>query len=98
MIRIRDVFQIKPDRMRDAKASAKAMFGAESELGVGEVVILTDLIADFFTLVFESEYESVGDFEAAFAHATSNPEWRKHYERFRDTIVGGRREIFTVVE
>ncbi len=97
MIRVRDVFQIEPEHMQEAKALASQMFGALGEDGP-RFTIMTDLIADFFTLVFESEHESLAAFESAFGTTMSNPDARKVYTRFRETIISGRREIFTIVE
>jgi hypothetical protein len=98
MIRVRDVFQIEPERMQDAKALAGQMFDALGEEGRGRFTMMTDLVADFFTLVFESEHEDLATFESAFAGTMSNPDAREVYVKFRATIVSGRREIFTIVE
>ncbi|MDP2480712.1 MAG: hypothetical protein Q8W51_13145 [Candidatus Palauibacterales bacterium] len=98
MIRVRDVFQIEPEHMQDAKALANRMFAALGEEGRGRFTLMTDLVADFFTLVFESDHEDLAAFESAFASTMSNPDAREVYAKFRATIVSGRREIFTIVE
>lgn len=98
MVRVRDVFQIEPESMQDAKALARRMFDALGEEAGGRYTIMTDLVADFFTLVFESDYEDLAAYEAALGSTMSNPDARKIYVKFRETIVGGRREIFTIVE
>lgn len=98
MVRIRSVFQVKPDRMREAKTLAKELFAEVDRFTARPTTILTDFAADFYSLVFESDYEDVAAFEAAFAEGTSDPAWREAYVKFRDTIVGGRREIYTIVE
>jgi hypothetical protein len=98
MIRVRDVFQIEPVHMQDAKALASRMFDALGDEGRGRFTMMTDLVADFFTLVFESDHEDLAAFEATFADTMSNPDAREFYVKFRATIVSGRREIFTIVE
>lgn len=98
MIRVRDVFQIEPEHMQEAKALARRMFDALGEEAAGRFTIMTDLVADFFTLVFESDHEDLAAFEEAFGTTMSNPEAHEVYEEFRETIVGGRREIYTLVE
>jgi hypothetical protein len=98
MIRVRDVFQIEPERMQDAKALAREMFDALGEETSGRFTIMTDLVADLFTLIFESDHENLAAFESAFGTVMSNPDARQVYAKFRATIVGGRREIFTIVE
>ena len=98
MIRVRDVFQIEPEHMQDAKALVSRMVDALGEEGRGRFTIMTDLVADFFTLVLESDHEDLAAFESAFGSIMSNPDAREVYVRFRSTIAGGRREIFTIVE
>ena len=98
MIVVRDVFQIEPDQMKRAKELAKQQRELAKRDGYSMARLLTDLTGEYYTLVFESEFGSLGEFEASLSKVMSDPEVQKHYPQFRTLIRGGRREIFTLVE
>ncbi len=98
MILVRDIFQIAPENMKDAKELSKQAISIEKRLTNVESRVLTDLVGDFYTLVFETEFRGMGHFEEALQEVFADKEWQASYPRFRKLIRGGRREIFTVVE
>jgi len=98
MIVVRDIFQIDPQQMKAAKELAKEGRTLEKKLGYPASRILTDLTGEYYTLVTESEFNTLGEFEAALRRVFTSKEWKKWYPRFRKLIRAGRREIFTVVE
>lgn len=98
MIVVRDVFQIDPEQMKQAKELARQGREFERKLGYPVQRILTDLTGEYYTLVMESQFESLGAFEAALRSVFANTEWQKNFTQFRKCIRGGRREVFTVVE
>jgi hypothetical protein len=59
--------------------------------------LLTDLTGQYYTLIMESTYDSMADFEKAFKDETGNDEWRRSYQKFTELVDSGRREIFTIV-
>ena len=98
MIVVRDVFQIEPDQMKRAKELAKQQQQLVQRHGYAMARILTDLTGEYYTLVFESEFSGLGEFEAALQKGMADPEWQKLYPQFRALIRGGRREVFTRVD
>ena len=98
MIVVRDIFQIEPDQMKLAKELTKQMRELERRLGYRVSRAMTDLTGEYYTLVFESEYGSLAEYETGLKKTMSDPEWQKFYPQFRKLIRGGRREMYTVVE
>ena len=97
MIVIRNVFRIRPDRMKDVKALLPELQAHNKRLGVPQGRALTDLTGPFYTLVLEMEQPSLGTWEQAQAKAFADPEWQKAYGRLRPMIESGHREIYSVV-
>lgn len=102
MIVVRDVFQIKYGRAKDAVSLwkegrmffAKAGFQSNSRL-------LTDLVGESYTLVLETTWDNLTAYEASFAKMMSAEfyeDWRKWYDKFVPLVDSGRREIFKLVE
>ena len=98
MLLIRDVFQIDPDSMREAKNVVRQMLSSESGIEVARPRFMTDLVGDYFTLVLEFEVPDLASYETTFRDIMSNDSWRASYERFRPMILGGHREIFQIEE
>lgn len=98
MILVRDVFQIDPEQMKQAKEWAREMRDRFSTEGRGKRRVLTDFVGDYYTLVLETEFESLGALEATLKQAFADPEWQESYARFRRVIVGGRRKIFSILD
>ena len=98
MIQVRDVFQVDPEQMKAAKEGMKKNREISKRLGYPIARVLTDLTGEYYTLVLESEYKNLADFEAALKKVVADPEWQKSYAPFRKMIRSGRREIYTVME
>ena len=96
MIVVRDVFQIQPDRMKEAKATMKEIFAAVRPLDPGFKRALTDVTGEFYTMVLESEYADLAEYEKALKNAMAAAEFQKLYPKFRSMIRGGSREMFEV--
>ena len=99
MILVRNVFQLKMGKARDAIAVWKdgmAMFGRLGFPGKS-LRLLTDLAGTpFYTLVFEATYETLTEFELA-GKTMDSDEWRAWYARLSPLAEGGHREIFNIV-
>jgi hypothetical protein len=98
MVVVRNVFQIRPEEMKKALAIVRESRPLFESLGMPRQRAMTDLVADFYTLVLETELPSLGAFEEATVKHFSNPEWQAFYSRLRPLVSGGRREVFTVVD
>lgn len=98
MIVVRDVFKIHPDGMREARELVSGARGMMERLGMRNPRTMTDLTGDSYTLVLESEFDSLADFESELQGVFQDPEFQAWYPRLRKHIRGGRREIFSVFE
>jgi hypothetical protein len=98
MILVRDIFQIKYGRMKEAKAAWKEMMPAGSPPSKQHPRLLTDLTGPYYTLVFENTYESLTDYEKVSRQEMSSPGMAAAYQKFVPLVDSGRREIFTIVE
>ncbi|HWP84854.1 MAG TPA: hypothetical protein VNN17_06670 [Terriglobia bacterium] len=98
MIVVRDLFHIQPDQMKKAKellGEGRAILRSQ---GYATLRAMTDLTGEYYTLVLESEYQNLAEFESATKTVQSNARWQRFYPKLRKLILGGRREIFTLVE
>lgn len=98
MIIVRDVFKIDPNEMKGGKALAKEHQALLQRLDYPARRIATDLVGEYYTLVMESEFESLAHLESAFQAVGADEEWQSFYPRLRSLLKGGYREILTVVE
>jgi hypothetical protein len=100
MILVRNVFQLKFGQAKEATALWKEGAALGDRLGFarGKSRILTDLAgAPFYTLVFENEFENLGEYERSAQSLMSHPEWQAWYARALPHLEGGRREILNIV-
>ena len=98
MIVVRDIFHIDPDQMKKAKNLLREDRDLGKRIGSPVSRILTDLTGEYYTLILESVFSSLAEYESALHKILANKEWQRFYPRFRKLMRGGRREIFTVVE
>jgi hypothetical protein len=60
--------------------------------------MLTDLVGSpYYTIVLETTYESMWEFEEAIKKVLKNQEWRALYNKIVPLTEKGRREILNVV-
>jgi hypothetical protein len=98
MILVREVFQAKYGKGDDVVALCKE--GNEllrKETGLSSR-ILTDMSGPFFTVVSETEVESLGQWEQALAQGFGDPAFEEWFARMVPLVDSGRRDFFTVVE
>lgn len=98
MILVRDVFQLKFGKAREALTVWKEGFAISKKLGFGGNRLLTDLVGKYYTVVLESTYDSLADYEKAGKAVTANEEWRAWYQKLVALTETGHREIFNIVE
>ncbi len=98
MILVRDVFQLKFGKAREAVTLMKHAMTALQKAGHQPARLLTDLTGPFYTLVLESSFKSLADFEQGHSSTGQSPEWRTLYQQFVLLVDSGRREIFTIIE
>jgi len=98
MILVRDVLKIAPDTMKEAKEYARQQRDLAKRMGHPEMVVMTDFAANFYTLVFETRYDSLSHFEESMKKVMTSKDWQKTYPKFRKCIRGGLREIYSIVD
>jgi hypothetical protein len=98
MILIREVFQLKFGKAKEAKALAKEGAELEKKYGYTPSRNLTDLTGQYYTLVSERTYKSLGDFEQELQKVFANKDFSAWYQKMVPLVESGRREIFTIVE
>ncbi len=60
--------------------------------------MLTDLTGEYYTIVLESEYKNLAEYEAALKKIFADAGRQKSCTKFRKTIRGRRHEMYTVVD
>lgn len=99
MIIVRNIFQLKFGKAREAVALGKEGLALIGQYGGGSSRLLTDLVGpSYYTLVVESTYDSLAEFERAAKQLMADEAWGAWYAKFLPLAEGGRREIFTVVQ
>ena len=98
MILVRDIFQVKFGKMKDAKEVWKEMFKVMPASGQGKPRLLTDLTGQYYTLVLESTFKDLTDYEAFSRKEMGGPAVGALYQKFVLLVDSGRREIFTIVD
>lgn len=98
MIVVRNTFLVQPTRMKEAVALAKEGRTLVQRLGFPVPRVYVDVAAEFYTLVVETEFASLADFENRLPQNFASSEWQDWYARFTPLVRAGRREVFRVVE
>jgi hypothetical protein len=98
MIVVRDIFNLKYGKAKDAIALWKEGQTVLKKTGYVPDRMLTDLTGKSYTLVLESTYSSLSEYDKRLQDTQGYEEWRKWYERFLPLVESGSREIFRIVE
>jgi hypothetical protein len=99
MILVREVFQLKIGKAKEAKALLQEAAIFMKKLGMPQGRALTDLTGPFYTLVWEAAYPNLAAWEASMNDPRATQEFGAWYQKFAPLLeTGGRREIFTIVE
>jgi len=96
MILVRDVFQAKYGQGGDLVAllrEARQQWPHGARYGYR---ILTDASGPFFTVVAETEVESLAEWEQLIAEVFSLPEFGTWFARMQPLIESGRREFYHI--
>ena len=99
MILVREVFQLKFGKAKEAKAAWKKAIAIfrKHNMTVGRAVM--DLTGPYYTFVLENTYNDLASFEESLKDELNMKEFGKWYNRkFAPLVESGRREIFTIVE
>lgn len=97
MILVRNSFQLKFGKAKDAKAVMKDGLKNLAAPGLIEHRAYIDLTGPFYTMVLENTWDSMAAFESALADMGSNKQWQEWYSKFMPLVESGHREIYSVV-
>ncbi len=98
MILVRDIFQVKFGRMKEAKEIWKEMLKVMPAPVGNRPRILTDLTGQYYTLVMESTFKDLTDYESFSRQEMGAAGVGALYQKFVPLVDSGHREIFTIVE
>lgn len=94
---VRDIFRCKPGKAKDLIAKFKVTIKSMEQLdGFTNVRLLVDAVADYWTVVLESDVATLEQFERHMREYGARPEVREAMEGYMDLVEGGRREIFRI--
>ena len=101
MIVIRNVFQLKFGKAREATALMKEGLAIQKRVVTGvefSTRLLTDLTGPFYTLILELTVANMSSFESYAPKLFGDKEWQAYYQKLAPLVESGHREIFTIVE
>jgi len=96
MIVVRDVFQAKYGKGGDVVALFKEARERWPEAARYGRRILTDASGPFFTIITETEVESLAAWEQLLSEVFANPEFGAWFGRMETLVESGRREFYTI--
>lgn len=97
MIVVRDELKIAPEGMKTAREAVATMLKVEAGRDLGRVRVLADLIGEYYTLVIETETESLGTYEMWMQKMMPSEAWQKAYAGLRPLVRGGKRSVYTLL-
>jgi hypothetical protein len=99
MIVVRDIFHLKFGKAREAKELLKEGIDIIKGTGyAGTMRAMTDLTGRSYTLVMESEIESLGKIEEELKKSFADSNWQEWYKKFTPFCESGEREIYTLID
>jgi hypothetical protein len=100
MILVRNVFKLKFGHAKEAVAAWKDLMalGKKLKFNAKSTRLMTDLVGDFYTVVFEHTFDSFSDLETGAKSVMANPEWQALYAKIIAVTESGYREVFTIVQ
>jgi len=98
MILVRDVFYLKFGKAKEAKELTAKMREVGKKVGYNVGKVMTDLTGKSYTLVFETEFESLGEYEKLSKKVMGEKDWQETYKQVIPLVESAKREIYTVVE
>ena len=101
MIVVRNVFQLKFGKAREATALLKEGVAAQNRVLAGveySTRILADVTGAFYTLVLELTVPSPAAYEANYPKVMGDKDLQASYRKLAELVDSGHREIFSIVE
>jgi hypothetical protein len=99
MIVIRNVFQLKFGKAREAIALVKEGAAIQKRAGANfSQRILTDITGPFYTVVLELTVPNLSAYESEAPRFMADKDFQANYQKLVPLVESGHREIFTIVE
>jgi hypothetical protein len=96
MYLVRDIFNAKPGKAKDLVAKFKALEPYMTEMGMKGMRVMTDAVADYWTVVAESEVESLDEYFDMGRRERGDARIGEIMQGYMDLVEGGRREVFRI--
>ena len=97
MYLIRNVFRTKPGNAKALVEKFKAAGPLIVESGVAKATrVTTDTVSTFWTVVFESEVESLESYFEMSSSVSNAPKIGEAMKGYMDLVDGGHREVFKI--
>jgi hypothetical protein len=97
MFVVRDIMYFNPGKARAMAEKFVALSAISQKMGMGTIRVMTDVSAErYWTVVAESEVESIEKHAETAAKAMENPELRDIMKDYHDLVDHGRREIYQI--
>ena len=98
MLVVRNVFQLKYGKAKEAKAAIMEFAPEMTAAGMAPVRFLTDLTGQAYRLILESSFENLAAYEEDMKKIFGNPVWSDWYQKFVPLVESSYREILTIVD
>lgn len=96
--KVRDIFRCKPGKAKELVARFKKVIAVvEREDQFRNSQLLVDMVADYWTVVFEAEFDSLSQFEHHMAEYGNRAEVREAMDGYMELVDSGHREIWRIV-
>lgn len=94
---IRDVFHLKFGHYKEAKSLLDDAANKKLLPHTETMRLFTDFTGDAYRLIFEQGVNSLADYENFLQDSMSKDEWKQWYEKFKQHVDTGHREILKQV-
>lgn len=98
MIIVRDVFSLKFGKAREMKALMQESKKLMDKEMLERSRVMFDLVGPAYTMVLESSFKNLAEFESSLSQTFSKPEWGAWYQKIVPLVDKSYREIFTLVD
>ncbi len=97
MFLVRDIMYCKPGKARAMAGKFVALSAVTEKMGMRAMRVMTDVSAErYWTVVAESEVESIEAHAETARKAMEDPQLREIMKDYHDLVDRGRREIFKI--
>ncbi|MGE5457613.1 MAG: hypothetical protein ACM3RX_04600 [Methanococcaceae archaeon] len=98
MIVVRDVFRLKFGKAKEAIALWRQGQEILKKVEHTPERVLTDFVGTYYTLVLESTFNNIAEFEESLPKVFANEQYQQWYQKFVPLAESGYREILRIVE